>query len=305
MANHVQLSNRYNWQKTSKLVAAVAKKNNVAAENIIMAAGSTEILDAVARFAAKQKGNLVIADPSFGYWADAAEKNGLSKIAVPLTASKHHDLPAMLQAINADTRLVYICNPNNPTGTICSNDALVSFIEVASKQAIVMVDEAYIDFTKEKSLNTLAVTNKNLLVVKTFSKIYGMAGARVGYAIGHSQTIDQLSSLQSWVNGAISVPSSAAAIASLNDEKFVQETYASNEKVREYTMAQLEKMSIRCIPSSTNFLYFTLANYQKDYFQQLKSHHIIGTRIYEEQGQWTRITVGTMQEMQAFIKAIQ
>ncbi len=305
MVESMHISNRYNWQLTTELIEALAKKDSVAPNNILMGAGSTEILDLVARFSLQKKGSFVMADPSYAYWTDTAQMQGLKKITVPLTADKEINLDAMLKAIKPETKLVYICNPNNPTGTMCNRDQLVNFVNEASKKVLVLVDEAYIEFTDQQSLSVLAIENKNLIIAKTFSKIYGLAGARIGYATGNAKTIEQLSELQSWVNGSISVPSTAAAIASLKDDKFVALTYSLNEKAKRYTIEQLEKLKLVCIPSYSNFVYFSLANYQKDYFEQLKANNIIGTKIYEEQGKWTRITVGTMQEMQQFISAIQ
>ena len=305
MIENINVSNRYNWQLTEELVEALAKKNNVGFNNILMGAGSTEILDLVARFAALNKGSFVIADPSYAYWTVTAQKLGLEKITVALTADKKLDLDAMLNAIRPDTRLIYVCNPNNPTGTICNRNKLVQFINEATKKAMVLVDEAYIDFTDQQSLSALAVENKNLVVAKTFSKIYGLAGARIGYAIANAKTLEQISELQSWINGSISVASAAAALASLRDEKFVSETYSLNQKARQFTIEQLEKLGIFCIPSSSNFIYFSLASYKKDFFEQLKANNISGTKIYEEEGRWTRISVGTMKEMQQFIAAIE
>ena len=304
MIESISISNRYNWQLTTELIQTLSKKNNVKTNNILMGAGSTEMLDLVSRLSALKKGSFIIADPSFNYWTDTAEKLGLAKIKVPLTADKKLNLDAMLKAIEPDTKLVYICNPNNPTGSICDRDQLVKFINEATKKTIVLVDEAYIDFTDQQSLSTLAIENKNLIIAKTFSKIYGLAGARIGYAIANVKTIEQLSELKSWSNGSISVASTVAALASLKDEKFVSETYSLNLKARQYTTEQLKKLNLVCIPSYTNFLYFSLTNYKKDFFEQLRINNIIGTKIYEEQGKWTRITVGTMQEMQKFIGAI-
>ncbi len=305
MVESLNISNRYNWQLTAELIETIAKKDNVTADNILMGAGSTEILDLVARFAALKKGSLIIAEPSYGYWTETAQKLGLKKITVPLTIDKKLNLDAMLKAIRPDTKLIYVCNPNNPTGTICDRNKLINFINEATKKAIVLVDEAYIDFTDQQSLSTLAIENKNLIIAKTFSKIHGLAGARIGYGIANAKTIEQLSELQSWVNGSISVASTAAALASLKDEKFVSDTYSLNEKTRKYTVDELEKLHLVCIPSNSNFIYFSLANYKKDFFEQLKANNIIGTKIYEAQGKWTRITVGTKQEMQQFIAAIQ
>jgi histidinol-phosphate aminotransferase len=304
MADHIRIGNRYNGELTAGLVEALAKKHQVTAGNILMGAGSTEILDITARFAASKKGSFVIAQPTYDYWTYIAEQSGFRKIGVPLTEDKKNDLQAMLSAIQPDTNLIYLCNPNNPTGTVCDRAVLVPFVKEATKKAILLVDEAYIDFTEQQSLSDLVQHNKNLVIAKTFSKIYGLAGTRIGYAIAHKDTIEQLALMTSWPAGSLSVVSAAAATASLGDEKFVKETYRLNQLTRKYTIEQLERLRLTCILSHTNFVYFSLNNYKKDYFALLKQNNIIGTRIYEERGKWTRITIGTMKEMEKFIGAI-
>lgn len=304
MSEAVSKSNRYGWQLASELITVVAKNNNLTDDNVLLGCGSTEILDIVVRFAAKTKGSLVMAATTFDYWTGIAEELGLQKKSIPLTSDKRHDLKAMLKAIQPDTRLVYICNPNNPTGTICNANELIDFVKEASKKTLVLVDEAYIDFTNEPSLSSLVSENKNVIIARTFSKVYGMAGARLGYALANSLTIDEMSKLQS-SNSGISVVSAHGALASLKDTAFVKETITLNEAARNYTIQQLERLGMQCIPSVTNFVYFSLRNYKKDYFDLLSKNNIQGTRIYEENGKWTRITIGTMDEMKRFIKALE
>lgn len=304
-ADNLMISNRYNWDVAAQLISDIAKKCKVKDENILLGAGSTEILDIVARLAALEKGSYVIADPSFDYWTVTLDNAGLKKIKVPLTAGKGTDLPAMLTAVGADTRLVYICNPNNPTGTMCEREALAGFIARIPKNIIVLVDEAYLDFTKQPSLSSLINEHPNMVIAKTFSKIYGLAGARIGYAIANSAMIDKLAGLRSNANNCVSILSKFAAMASLKDDRFLADCYSLNETVRAYTLNELEKLNLACIPSHTNFIYFSLSNFKKDYFQRLKDNNIEGSKIYEEQGKWTRITIGRMEEMKRFIKAIQ
>lgn len=304
MLKAVLASNRYGWDFTPELMRSIAAKHGVNEQNILANAGSTELLDMVARFASLNKGSFVIADPSYGSWTGVIVRRGMEKIAVPLTGDKKIDLAAMRNAVKPDTRLVYICNPNNPTGTLLERTALVDFVNEVSKKTLVMVDEAYLDFTSEVSLGAIAAGNPNLVVVKTFSKVYGLAGARIGYLVGHESTVKQVASLQTWNNGDISVASAAAAIASLKDEQFVRDTVRKNEAARAYTIEQLRKHNIRCIPSHTNFIYFSVDGYPKDYSRQLSAHNISGTGIFEQDGKWTRITVGTMEEMEKFVAAI-
>lgn len=312
--DNANISNRYNWDVATQLIADLAKRNSVKDENILLGAGSTEILDLVAKFVSLEKGhepkvtgnaNYVIADPSYDYWTVTLDNLGLTKNKVPLTTDKKINLQAMLEVVNQDTKLVYICNPNNPTGTICEREALVEFVTKISQNTIVLIDEAYLDFTKQQSLSNIVNDHKNIIIAKTFSKIYGLAGARIGYAIANKTIIDNLANLQSNTNNSVSVLSKLAAIASLKDDKFVSNCYLLNENVRQYTISELKKLNCECIFSNTNFIYFSLAKYNKDYFKQLEDNNIEGGRIYEEQGKWTRITVGKMDEMKKFIKAIQ
>lgn len=304
MAAAVNGSNRYSWSQTSILISAIAKKNGLAEGNVLMSAGSMELLDIAGRLAAKAKGSIVIADTTFSYWTNAAIQLGAQKIEVPLTTAKKNDLDAMLKAMRPDTKLVYICNPNNPTGTVLKTADLVNFIKEASHKAIVLVDEAYIEFTNETSMATLVKDNKNIVVTRTFSKIYGLAGARVGYALAHADTIAEMDKMQAYVLGGVSAVSGAGAIVALDEVSFVEKTKSLNEAAKNYTVRELEKLGISCIPSSTNFLYFSLANYKKDFFKLLESNNIEGTAIFEEDGKWSRITIGTMEDMQKFIKAV-
>lgn len=304
-SENLKMSNRYNWEISPQLISSISKKNNVNDENILLGAGSTEILDLVAKYAALEKGDYIIAEPSFDYWTVVMDNLGLTKIKVPLSADKKTDLSAMQQKISSATKLIYICNPNNPTGTICERELLVQFIAAVPSETLILVDEAYLEFTQQHSVISLINEYPNLVVAKTFSKIYGLAGARIGYAVAHTAMIKQLANLQSSANMSVSVLSKLAAIASLKDDKFVSECCVLNETAKKYTINELQKLNLNCIPSSTNFIYFSLANFKGDYFQKLIDNNIQGTRIYEEDGRWTRITVGTMQEMKRFIHAIQ
>ena len=303
--NNSNISNRYNWDVATQLISDLAKKNNVTDENILLGAGSTEILDLVAKLVSLETGNYVIADPSYDYWTITLDTLGLTKNKIPLTSDKKINLQAMLKAVNQDTKLVYICNPNNPTGIFCDREALLKFIAKIPQTTIVLIDEAYLDYTKQQSLGNVVNDYKNIIIVKTFSKIYALAGARIGYAIANKTIIESLANLQSNTNNSVSVLSKLAAIASLKDDKFVSNCFSLNENARQYTVTELQKLNCECISSNTNFIYFSLEKYKKDYFKQLENNRIEGGRIYEEQGKWTRITVGKMEEMRKFIKAIE
>jgi len=304
MMEKISESNRYGWEFNNQLITAIAKKNDMKDENIILGCGSTEILDLTVRYAAAEKGSFLASTPTFATWQVTAANYGLKKIEVPLTVDKHNDLKAILNAIKADTRLIYLCNPNNPTGTICEREDIISFIKAIDPKIAIMVDEAYLDFSGQKSVSNLVTAHKNLIVVKTFSKIRGMASARIGYGIGHSETIEQLSHQQTWSGGGVSLVSAAGAIAALADDAFTGKCYVLNDQARKFTISQLETLDIKCIPSYSNFIYFSLANYKNDYLERLKTNNIMGTGVWEESGKWSRISIGTMDEMQKLINAL-
>ena len=299
------ISNRYNWNTSSDLISEIAKINKVSEENILLGAGSTEILDLVAKFVSQEKGNYILPFPTYDYWSVILDNLGLDKKYIPVTTDKKIDLDAMQKSINSDTKLVYLCNPNNPTGTICDRNNLVDFITIIPKDILILVDEAYLEYTNQQSLSNLIDEHSNLIITKTFSKIYGLAGARIGYALADKTTIEKLITFQSSPNNSVSVLSRLAASASLKDFKFIADCRLHNDEAKKYTMQELKKINLNCIPSATNFIYFSTENYKKNYFEQLEKHQIVGTRIYEEKGKWTRISIGTLKEMTQFIKALQ
>lgn len=304
MQDAVVLSNRYPWDMTTQLREKIAAKVGLSEDHVMIGAGSSDILGTIAQYTALQKGKIVMTDLTFRIWTRAARQMGVNITFVPITAEKKQDLAKMLSSIDADTKLVYVCNPNNPTGTIVANTELKNFIEEVTKTRIVLLDEAYLEYTNEPSFCSLVSNNKNLIVLKTFSKLYGMAGARIGYALAHPEMITKLVDLQPWAHAGASAVAIAGAMAGLSDEKFVADTFRLNIAARNYTIEELAKLNIYTIPSYTNFIYFSLKNYSKDFLALLNAGNIAGGRIVEEDGKWSRITIGTMDEMKVFIKAV-
>lgn len=304
MIEVLKRSNRYNWNYSSDLIKAIAQKHQLKEDNVLISAGSTELLDLQARYFGVAKGSFVISAPTYGYWSKAATDAGYNKITVPLTADKKQDLNSILSAIRPDTNMLYLCNPNNPTGTLIPDKELTDFITEATKKLTVVIDEAYLDYTDQPSAARLVSNNRNLVIIKTFSKIYALAGARIGYMLAHEDTVTKISASKTWANGDISLASRVAAMASLKDTAFTESCAKQNSTIRSSSIQKLEKLGLPCIPSHSNFIYFSLENYGKDYFEILKQHHVEGTYMYEENGKWTRITVGTDEEMKRFFQAI-
>jgi histidinol-phosphate aminotransferase len=303
-------SNRYsfNIENLKHCQATIAKYYEVEEENILLTAGSSIVLDLSARYFYKPGGNLVTADPTFFILPATAKKIGLSVNAVPVDSNRGVDLPGMLSAINHDTQLVYLVNPNNPTGTLLKPDAMKSFCREAAKKTAVLIDEAYLDFLDapdNESMIPLAANDPNILVTRTFSKIHGMAGLRIGYVISHPSRIKQLEqSLFTESQVAISDLSLAAALASLQDEEHRAHCKQKIIAARDYTIKSLKEMNIHCIPSVTNFILFPLGNYQGNFadFMLTKNIYLRSNTYFGEK--CCRVSVGTMEEMQQFIKVM-
>lgn len=304
MQKSLSLSSRYDFKLADVLCEKIAGNNNVKKENILVSAGSSFLLELITKYVSLDKGHIIIPDPSFTIFAPIAEFLGMSKSVIPLNDKKKIDLEKMKSSIQKDTKLIYICNPNNPTGDLLSRAEIENFIKSIPDNIIILVDEAYIEFTTQKSLSDLVDVYKNLIVTRTFSKLYGFAGARLGYAIGHPKMIENLKKLQSWSGAEISVVTMAGAIAAMDDQEFITKVLDNNKKVKDFTISEFNIRGIKTIPSSANFVYFSLENYKSDYFKKLKEAKILGGKTYEEKGKWTRISLGTIEEMRKYFDVI-
>lgn len=304
MAKAIQASNRYPWDDTAKLREKIGKSFNLSKEHVVLGAGSSELLGLIGQYIAKDKSHFVAPDNTFRIWRRAALNLGATMTKTDLTSDKTFDLPAMEKAIASNTKLFYICNPNNPTGTIVNSDKLKSFIEEHSKKYMIVVDEAYLEFTNEPSMANFAVTNKNVIVVKTFSKIYGLAGARIGYALAHPDTISLLNNMQPWPNAGASATAIAAADASLDDTDFLKSVVDKNNAEKKKLYNFYTSKNIPYITSYTNFIYYSLAAYNIDLQKELDKRNILTGGTVEEKDKWTRVTVGTAKEMDTYINAV-
>ena len=304
MQKSLSLSSRYDFKLADVLCEKIAGNNNVKKENILISAGSSFLLELITKYVSLDKGHIIIPDPSFTIFAPIAEFLGMSKSVIELNDKKKIDLEKMKNSIPKDTKLIYICNPNNPTGDLLSRAEIENFIKSIPDNIIVLVDEAYIEFTTQKSVSDLVDVYKNLIITRTFSKLYGFAGARLGYAIGHPKMIENLKKLQSWSGAEISVVTMAGAIAAMDDQEFITKVLDNNKKVKDFTISEFNIRGIKTIPSSANFVYFSLENYKSDYFKKLKEAKILGGKTYEEKGKWTRISLGTIEEMRKYFDVI-
>lgn len=310
IADLINTANRYayNVPAVQGFKKELAEECGVTPEHLLITAGSGEALNLLARH--YSKGNLVTATPTFAILPNTAKKIGVEVREIPLDAGKVHDLSAMAKAIDGNTAHVYICNPANPTSTMLKPAALKAFCEEASKKAVVSIDEAYIDFLdapdNESMIGLIRNGNKNIVVVRTFSKIHAMAGLRVGYIVAHPETIEKLQANyfgnSNFCVGSLPIH---AAMASMKDTGHRESCKQKNAAAREYTHQALVNLGFNPIRSYTNFMYFPLKNYAGDFAKDMLEKNIILRSSVLPDGKWCRVSMGTMDEMKSFIKIMQ
>ena len=297
-------SNRYPDDYIPLLKKKIADHWNVGTENILLGAGSSDIIGLSCQHVAKAKGHIITADPSYRVWNNQASSFGLSFIRIPLNEEKKTDLPKMVGSINHETRMIYLCNPNNPTGTFAEMATLKDHSLAAAVNTFVLIDEAYTEYAELPSLATVAISHPNIIVAKTFSKIYGLAGARVGYAIAHPDTIRSLSSYQPWPDAGVSMVSIAAAMASLDDKDFVKQCREKAKEAKQMCYDCFKKLSLDYIPSSTNFILFNIDKIKGDFTGLMQAKNIYVQFREHFDGKWCRVSMGTIEEMQQFCNAL-
>lgn len=307
MSDAFDLACRYPDEYADEVVRSLAKINGVSPDQILLGDGSGEILklcaDAFTGPLANGKGGaLVVADPTFEAILFHATQNGAEIVKVPLTPTFGHDLPKMMAALKEG--LVYICNPNNPTASISPKKAVREFIEKAPEKTIILVDEAYYHYADSpdyESVIPLVKDHPNLIVARTFSKIYGMAGLRCGYCVAQSYTIERLRERQSW--DSINIMALAAASANLDDPDQVTNGRRRNAETRAFTIRKLEKMGYQTIPSQANFIMIDLKRPVVPIIATLKNRKVQVGRLFRAMPNHLRLTIGKQGEMEAFLSA--
>jgi len=278
------------------LTQTAAKQFDVPADHIAVYAGSSEPLSyAVLAFTSPARG-YVTADPSYesGMWAANSAHAKISK--VPLTSTYGHDMKAM---VAADPRagLIYVCNPNNPTGTITPREDIMWAADNMPKGAILMVDEAYIHLCDEQSVMDLVKAGKDVIVLRTFSKVYGMAGIRCGFAVGRP---DLLKQLQQFGTNFMPVTAVAAAIASLEDPALVPARKKAIAAVRNHTFDWLRANHYKFVPSVSNCFMVDTGRDGKEVIAAMAAHDVYIGRTWPIWPTYVRITVGLPHEMEKF-----
>lgn len=297
------LGNRYVYNNSREMEEILAKKENVAPDQILLAPGSTDILEKVAFALCMKGGNVVSADPSYLSLVKTATSIGATWKNIPLKSDWSHDLDAMENAIDGDTKIVYICNPNNPTGSITNSEAIRDFCKRVSSKVPVFIDEAYLELLDDyesQSVVGLVKEGYDVMVCRTFSKIHGMAGLRVGYMAAKSERIKMIQKLVRTEMG-LCITSLEGAKASLADVKFQNYTRDNIKINREYTFKELQKAGIEPVPSYTNFILFPIQMKPKELLDKMTEKGV-GIRGFEiNEKYYSRVSIGTMDEMKLFV----
>ncbi len=247
--------NRYPDAACFELTERLARHLDVTPDSLIFGNGSNEVIDILIRALISPGENVVYSEHSFIVYALATQVHFESGVAVPLAAGDRHDLPAMATAVNEQTKLVIICNPNNPTGTYNTQAELDTFLAAIPDHVIVAMDEAYYEYVGADDYpETLAMlkAHPNLVILRTFSKIHSLAGLRIGYGVGHSGLIGELHKTREPFN--VNMLSQAAAIACLDNWHEVAGRRDRNREQLDWLCAELQELGLETVPSQTNFV---------------------------------------------------
>jgi histidinol-phosphate aminotransferase len=300
IGNTLRESCRYPFDLLTELTERIAQHHGVAADHVLVGCGSTEHLQlAVDAFTTRGRW-LVTASPSFETPVTYATARGIPVVSVPVGADLRLDLDAML-ARSLGAGLVYVCNPNNPTGTAHSKAAVEEFVRrvlTKAPAAHVMVDEAYFEYADLPGYGTLApmaFDDPRVFVLRTFSKVHGMAGLRVGYALGKPETIAAMSKFRLPIG--VNALGAAAALASIGNRPHLEREVQLNSEARSFTRGFFERAGYTCAVSQTNFLMVAIRRPIAEFRGACQTRGVAIGRPFPPLNDHARITIGSMDEM--------
>jgi histidinol-phosphate aminotransferase len=282
----------------------LAAKLGVETANLVLGNGSNEIIEFVGHALLTPDTNIVVSQFCFAIYPIVAKMFGANVVTVP--AKKHgHDLPAMLKAITPQTRIVFVANPNNPTGTLAPREDVIHFVNQVPDDVLLVMDEAYIEFLDDPvdliPLIRLGA-RKNLLLMRTFSKIYGLAGLRIGYGIASTELAAALEKIRQPFN--VNLLSQVAALAALDDAAHVRKTRENNFGGLEFFTKAFRELKLEYVPSSANFILVRVGDGQKVFNAMQKLGVITRPMAGYQLPEWIRISIGTPAENQRSLDAL-
>jgi histidinol-phosphate aminotransferase len=287
-----------------ELKTALAEKYQLAEERIFLGNGSDEILDLLMTLILKPGDEVIQADPAFIKYELAVKSRGGSSVKVPLDQNHRHDLQAMEAEISDQTKAIFICNPNNPTGTMLEREEIESFLERVSDEVLVIVDQAYQEYiTAEDPFDGIELLEKypNLMLMRTFSKAYGLAGMRIGYALADPELIDYLNRIRGPFN--VNRLAQKAAVTALESESHLEICQNLNNKEKEFLYQKFEELGLEYIETEANFMMVDTGMPAAEVFKELQQRGVIirpGHQFGMES--WIRVTIGTRADNEYFIR---
>lgn len=295
-------SNRYPDNDLWDLSHALAEELDVDRSNLLFGNGSVALLADITNAVGGPGTSAVYGWPSFVMYRFAAIWSGTDHVEVPLNADHVYDLDAIADAVDESTRVVFLCNPNNPTGTIIPSDDVEAFIAEMPESVLVVVDEAYHEFVRDerhRSAIPLALENPHVVVLRTFSKIYGLAAHRVGYAVGRAETLTEIRKAQQPL--AVNQVAQAAALASLGQPEEVLRRAEANASARYHLNGVIAERGLQHAESHANFVFFRLGDDSRLVADEFTRRGVI---IRPMSRGWVRVTVGTDEENRRFVAAL-
>jgi histidinol-phosphate aminotransferase len=273
---------------------------------LVVGNGSNEIIELLVRAFIRPGDEAVMAEPSFAVYPIVMKCAGGVSRRVPLTGDFRHDLPAMAREINDRTRVVFIANPNNPTGTIVGAGEFEAFLDRVPEDVIVCMDEAYFEFVSSGEYpDTLAYVKslkRPILLLRTFSKVYGLAGLRVGFGVAHPELAGYLERVRQPFN--VNTLAQAAALASLDDDEHLRRTVENNARGLEYLYGEIEKMGLDFVRTEANFFMVKVGDGKGVYDKLLRKGVIVRPMASYGMGEYIRVSVGLTEENERFVKTL-
>ena len=287
-----------------ELVKFFSNSAGLTSENFILGNGSNELIDIAVRTFCERDENIVSPFPSFVAYYLAGEQLGI-KLKISKLKDYALDLDDMYKLIDAKTKVVFISNPNNPTGTFFSNDKIINFIKKIKDDVLIIVDEAYIEYIGGSLAEDVSVSDfPNVLVLRTFSKVYGLAGLRIGYGIGHKDLISLMDRVREPFN--VNSLSLAAAAAALNDAEYLKKVITTNETEKKYLYGEFKKAGLEFVETGANFILVKLKGQKAAETAEkfLEAGVIIRPMDRFGYADMVRITIGTHKENVKLVKAL-
>jgi histidinol-phosphate aminotransferase len=302
IAKAIAKGGRYLYEETDTFAQTLADQEGLDPEYVLPFAGSSDPLHrTVLAYTGKDR-PFVTADPGYEAGQRAAKFMGAKVIKVPLTQTHAHDAQAMVKAAQeTKAGLIYICNPNNPTGTTTPRSDIEYIVNNKPEETVVLIDEAYIHFTGESFSTDLAAMDKDVILLRTFSKIYGMAGLRAGAAIGRP---DLIGKLRNFGAGALPLTGMVGATASLKSKTVVPERRKIVKDIREDVFAYLQKHNFSFVPSESNCFMFDTKMPARKMINAMRKEKIYIGRVWPVWPTFARVTIGTRDEMAKFKTAL-